>query len=75
MAPSADVGTIEMALCPYSAEELVEVQRILEDIIAEAKLSSHSPDVEEIIERLFDLADHGERDPEKLRAGVLRRAA
>ena len=32
-------------------------------------------DPEEIIERLFDLADHGERDPEKLRAAVLRKKA
>ncbi len=64
-----------MALCPYSADELVEVQRILDQIIAEARASSQAPDVEEIIERLFDLADHGERDPEKLRAAILRRAA
>jgi hypothetical protein len=64
-----------MALCSYSADELVEVQRILEEIIAEAKQSSPSLDPEEIIERLFDLADHGERDPDKLRAAVLTKAA
>jgi hypothetical protein len=64
-----------MALCSYSADELAEVQRILDDIIAEAKMSPNSPDVEEIIERLFDLADHGERDPQKLRASILRLAA
>ena len=64
-----------MALCPYNAEEFAEVQRILDDIIAEAKVSAKNLDVEEIIERLFDLADHGERDPQKLRAAVLGLAA
>ncbi|MBS0233410.1 MAG: hypothetical protein JSR99_07975 [Proteobacteria bacterium] len=64
-----------MALCPYNADELAEVQRILEEIIAGARASSQAPDVDEIIERLFDLADHGERDPEKLRAAIFRRAA
>jgi hypothetical protein len=64
-----------MALCPYSADELIDVQRVLEEIIAEAKHSSPGIDAEEIIERLFDLADHGERDPDKLRAAVLRLAA
>jgi hypothetical protein len=64
-----------MALCSYSADELLDVQRVLEEIIAEAQQSSPSLDPEEIIERLFDLADHGERDPEKLRAAVLRKKA
>lgn len=64
-----------MALCPYSADELKDVQRILDEIIAESKQSLPGVDAEEIIERLFDLADHGERDPEKLRAAVLRLAA
>jgi len=67
--------SIKMALCTYSSDELAEVQRILQEIIAEAQSSPDSPDVEEIIERLFDLADHGERDPQKLRASVLRKAA
>jgi hypothetical protein len=31
--------------------------------------------VDDIIERVFDLADHGERDPEKLRETVLKHAA
>jgi hypothetical protein len=64
-----------MALCPYNADELVDIQRVLEEIIAEAKQVSPGIDAEEIIERLFDLADHGERDPDKLRAAVLRLAA
>jgi hypothetical protein len=64
-----------MALCPYSADELVDIQRVLDEIIAEAKQLSPGIDAEEIIERLFDLADHGERDPNKLRAAVLRLAA
>jgi hypothetical protein len=64
-----------MALCTYSSEELAEIQRVLQEIIVEAQSSPNSPDVEEIIERLFDLADHGERDPQRLRASVLKRAA
>ena len=64
-----------MTLCTYSADELAEVQRVLEEIVAESKASPIGLDVEEIIERLFDLADHGERDPQKLRAAVLRPAA
>ncbi len=64
-----------MALCPYNADELVDIQRVLDEIIAEAKHLSPGIDAEEIIERLFDLADHGERDPDKLRAAVLRLAA
>ncbi len=64
-----------MVLCPYSADERLDVQRVLEEIIAEAKCSSPGIDAEEIIERLFDLADHGERNPNKLRAAILRFAA
>ena len=40
-------------------------------IIAEAKERGLDLPVEDIIERMFDLADEGERDPEKLRAAVL----
>ena len=62
-----------MTMCPYSSDELNELHRVLEEIIAEAKQSWL--DVDEIIERLFDLADHGERDPGKLRAAALGTAA
>jgi hypothetical protein len=64
-----------MTLCPYSSDELHVIHHVLEDCIAEAKQTSPNMDVDEIIERLFDLADHGERDPEKLRAAVFGRAA
>jgi hypothetical protein len=62
-----------MTLCPYSSDELHDIHCVLEDLIAEATLLSPNIDVDEIIERLFDLTDHGERDPNKLRAGVLGR--
>ena len=64
-----------MTLCPYSSDELHEIHRVLEEIIAEAKQSSPNMDVDDIIERLFDLTNHGERDPNKLRAAVFGRAA
>jgi hypothetical protein len=64
-----------MTMCPYSSDELNELHRVLEEIIAEATQSWPHIDVDEIIERLFDLADHGERDPSKLRAAALRTAA
>ncbi|HML28812.1 MAG TPA: hypothetical protein PKE16_08245 [Hyphomicrobium sp.] len=64
-----------MALCTYSSDELAEVQRLLQEIILEAQSLPDGPDVEEIIERLYDLADHGERDPQKLRASVFKKVA
>ena len=64
-----------MTLCPYSSDELHDIHRVLEEIIAEAKQSSPNMDVDDIIERLFDRADQGERDPNKLRAAVFGRAA
>ena len=64
-----------MTLCPYSSDELHEIHRVLEEIIAEAKQSSPNMDVDDIIERLFDRADQGERDPGKLRAAALGIAA
>jgi hypothetical protein len=68
-------GGLQMTLCPYNSDELHDIHCVLEHIIAEAKLSVPNMDVDEIIERLFDLADHGERDPEKLRAAVFGHAA
>ena len=64
-----------MALCPYVADDLIDIHRVLEEIIAEAEHSSPKMDADDIIERLFDLADQGERDPGKLRAAVFGRAA
>jgi hypothetical protein len=64
-----------MTLCPYNSDELKQLHRVLEGIILEAQQRHLSLAVEDIIERVFDLADHGERDPEKLRETVLKRAA
>ncbi len=47
----------------------------MDEIIAEARLSSPNIDVDDIIERMFDLAEHGERDRGKLRIAALRIAA
>lgn len=64
-----------MTLCHYSSEELDELQHLLKTIIAEAhEMSLNIPD-EDIIEKLYDLADRGERDPERLREAILIKAA
>ena len=55
----------------YHSDELKQLRSILDSIIAEAKERGLDLPVEDIIERMFDLADEGERDPEKLRAAVL----
>ena len=64
-----------MTLCHYSSEELDELQQLLKSIIDEAHEKSLNIDDDEIIEKLFDLADRGERDPEKLREAILSEAA
>jgi hypothetical protein len=55
----------------YHSDELKQLRSVLDSIIAEAKERGLDLPVEDIIERMFDLADEGERDPEKLRAAVL----
>lgn len=64
-----------MTLCPYNSDELKQLHRVLEGIIREAQQRNLTLAVDDIIERVFDLADHGERDPEKLRETVLKLAA
>lgn len=64
-----------MTLCPYSSDELKDLHRLLKSIIEEAHERSLNIPDDDIIEKLFDLADHGERDPVKLRAAVLDKAA
>ena len=64
-----------MTLCHYSSEELGELQLLLKSIIDQAhQMSLNIPD-EDIIEKLYDLADRGERDPDKLREAILIKAA
>ncbi|MFT3732767.1 MAG: hypothetical protein QM780_15320 [Hyphomicrobium sp.] len=64
-----------MTLCHYSSEELDELQHLLDSIIAEAHQRSLNISDEDIIEKLFDLADQGERDPGRLREAILNKAA
>ena len=64
-----------MTLCPYSSDELKDLHRLLKSIIDEAQQQSLNIPVDDIIENLFDLADRGERDPEKLREAILKKAA
>ena len=60
-----------MESCVYHSDELKQLRVVLDSIIAEAKKLGLELPVDDIIERMFDLADEGERDPEKLRAAVL----
>jgi len=60
-----------MESCVYHSDELKQLRGVLDSIIAEAKERGLDLPVDDIIERMFDLADEGERDPEKLRAAVL----
>jgi hypothetical protein len=55
----------------YHSDELKQLRGVLDSIIAEAKERGLDLPVDDIIERMFDLADEGERDPDKLRAAVL----
>jgi flavin reductase (DIM6/NTAB) family NADH-FMN oxidoreductase RutF len=64
-----------MTLCHYSSEELDELQRLLKSIIDEAHEMSLNIADEDIIEKLYDLADRGERDANKLRQAILSKAA
>ncbi len=64
-----------MTISSYTSDELKNLRRTLEQIIEEAKSLSLSMDVDAITERMFKLDDLGERDPEKLRAAILDRAA
>lgn len=64
-----------MTLCHYSSDELDDLRRLLKTIIDEAHQRSLNLPDEDIIERLFDLADQGERDPARLREAILREAA
>ncbi|RUP00113.1 hypothetical protein [Hyphomicrobium sp.] len=64
-----------MTLCHYSSEELDELQRLIDSIIEEAQQKSLNIPVDDIIERVYDLADRGERDPGKLREAGLANAA
>jgi len=64
-----------MTLCPYSSDELKDLHRLLKSIIDEAHARALNIPDDDIIEKLFDLTDRGERDPEKLRAAILSKAA
>lgn len=64
-----------MTLCHYSSDELGELQQLLKSIIDDAHQMSLNISDEDIIEKLFDLADRGERDPDKLREAILTKAA
>jgi hypothetical protein len=52
-----------------------ELQRLLKSIIDEAHEMSLNIADEDIIEKLYDLADRGERDANKLRQAILSKAA
>ncbi len=59
----------------YDSKELKRLHKVLESIIAEAQRRDLPLPADDIIERMFDLCDQGERDPEKLREAILKDAA
>lgn len=54
----------------YSSDELKSLVRILNDILAQARTSRPDLATDDVVERVFSLADRGERDPQKLRQAV-----
>lgn len=54
----------------YSSDELKSLVRILNDILAQARASRPDLATDDVVERVFSLADRGERDPQKLRQAV-----
>ena len=64
-----------MKSCCYNSDELAYLHDLLETIISEAKELSLELPAEDIIERLYDMADEGERDLERFRAAILKSAA
>jgi hypothetical protein len=54
----------------YSSDELKSLVRILNDILAEARRCRPDLSKDEIVERIFSLADDGERDAQKLHQAV-----
>ncbi len=59
----------------YDSNELNRLHKVLEGIIAEAQRLNLPLPADDIIERMYDLCDEGERDPEKLREAILKDAA
>jgi hypothetical protein len=55
----------------YSSDELKSFHRVLQATMAEIGARRVDFPVSEMIARLFEAADRGERDPDKLRAAVL----
>ena len=64
-----------MKSCSYNSDELAYLHNLLETLISEAKQMSLELSAEDIIERLYDLADEGERDLNRFRAAILKSAA
>ena len=56
----------------YSSDELKTFNRVLDSAIVEAAERCLDVSVGELVKRLFTCADLGERDPNELRAAILR---
>jgi len=55
----------------YSSDELKSFHRVLQAALSDANARPAEFPVADMIARLFEAADNGERDPAKLRAAVL----
>jgi hypothetical protein len=54
----------------YSSDELKSLARILNDILAQAEKCRPDLSKDEIVDRIFSLADNGERDATKFHRAV-----
>ena len=55
----------------YSSDELKSFHRVLQAAMAEISARRADFQIADMIDRLFEAADKGERDPAKLKAAVL----
>lgn len=55
----------------YNSDELKSLVRILNDILSEARRCRPDLSTDDIVQRVFALADRGERSAQELRDAVL----
>lgn len=55
----------------YSSEELKSFYCVLDRVVTEASERNLQLTIYEMIQRLFEAADNGERNPDKLRIAIL----
>jgi hypothetical protein len=64
-----------MQVVSYSSDELKNLARIINEILAEAQERRPELSTDDVVQRVCEFADEGEKDASKLRAAVFARAA